>query len=370
MLLIITILATLGGQVPREIVHVNVLFPVAKPVTLIFVEFNVPEVKVTPLGKVHVPVSPDAGELALSEAVLEQTCELLAGDRIVAVVCNRLLTIFIVDVDGGHVPLDIVHVTLLAPIGRLAKVIFVALIVPEVMVAPEGKVHVPVSPDAGEFALKLIVPSQLCALFGVEILATVITVLLIITTFAIEGGHPPLEIVHVNVLFPADKPEILIFVEFTVPEVNVTPLGNVQVPVSLVPGVLPISETVFVHTCVLFAGEVIVAEVDNWLFVTTTVSFEDGQVPRLIVHVILLFPKGKFATVILVEFAFPDEKDAPDGIVQVPISPVAGLLADKLSEPLHVVKAVVLISATVVTWLFDIIILSDTPSQPEASRRT
>jgi hypothetical protein len=211
--------------------------PVVIPVTPLFGEVgdvNTP----APDTNDQLPV-PVTGVLALSVMVDVQMLDVLPADEIVG---GTSLFITTVEVDGGHVPLEIVHWKELTPnpkpvipeVGEVGVVI-----VP----LPDIKVHSPV-PTIGAFPAKVAVDVQ--TVWVDPALETVGKGSRTTVTLTVDDGHTPLVILHWYISVPTEIPvTMVVFVKNELGEPVPETTDQLPVPIA---GIFPVIVAVPAHS--------------------------------------------------------------------------------------------------------------------------
>jgi hypothetical protein len=303
-----------GGQLPLVIVQRKVFSPVPRPVTPELGSFEFERVPEPPIN-VHVPV-PAAGVFPAKLVELPQIAwsgpafETDGG-------VSRLMTIS--SVEGGQLPLLIVHRITLVPNDSPVTVVFGspgAVMTPE----PETNDHAP-DPTAGVFPASVAEAVQI--IWSGPALATVGRLSLVITTPSVEGGQAPLLIVQMKIFGPGPRPVIPLpgwdgFAMDPLPE------RSVQIPEPTA-GVFPARVAESAHTD--WSGPAF----DTVGFVLTpmmTSSHEVGQTPLEIVQRNTLFPVLRLETEVLGSAAL-ENVPVPKDTVHWP-EPIKGVLAARV----------------------------------------
>lgn len=143
-----------AGQTPLEILHWKTLTPTLNPLTAQMFDSGVAN---DPLPEICVQLpTPTVGAFPLNVAVSEQTTELVPATAVVGTWSRMMAT---VDVEGGHVPLDMVHWKTFVPVEIPVTLEF-GDVGDVIIPVPETKVQTPV-PTTGVFPLRVAVVAHI-----------------------------------------------------------------------------------------------------------------------------------------------------------------------------------------------------------------
>jgi hypothetical protein len=215
-----------------------------------------------------------------AESVAEEVHTVCDVPALAAVGLASLTTVTVL-LDEGHVPLEIVHIKLFAPV--------LSPLTPVVGEEALDSVAVPVLTDQSPVPVVGVFPDNVTeeaqSVCNVPALAVAGFKSRMIVTVLIELGHVPFETVHTKLFAPLLNPLTPLPGEEGF-EIVAVPVATVQSPVPVV-GVLAPSVAEEVHkVCEVPA----LAVVGFTSLITVTVLLDEGQVPLEIVHTKLFVP--------------------------------------------------------------------------------